>query len=100
MKPLVDQFLDDLLMFESSEIDHCCHEIDYEIVLMKLMIVAPWCMVMWCRGVVVITTARLHSTNPELRFCAGTLTMAPAGNKVKRSSSVNQTTKTIHHHHL
>ena len=26
---------------------------------------------MWRRGVVVITTARLHSTNPELRFCAG-----------------------------
>ena len=22
-------------------------------------------------GVVVITTAHLHSTNPELRFCAG-----------------------------
>ena len=26
--------------------------------------------VMWCRGVVVITTAQLHSTKPELRFCA------------------------------
>ena len=25
----------------------------------------------WCRGVVVITTAQLHSTKPELRFCAG-----------------------------
>ena len=25
----------------------------------------------WRRGVVVITTARLHSTKPELRFCAG-----------------------------
>ena len=25
----------------------------------------------WRRGVVVITTAQLHSTNPELRFCAG-----------------------------
>ena len=24
---------------------------------------------MWCRGVVVITTAQLHSTKPELRFC-------------------------------
>ena len=24
-----------------------------------------------CRGVVVITTAQLHSTKPELRFCAG-----------------------------
>ena len=27
--------------------------------------------VMWRRGVVVITTAQLHSTKPELRFCAG-----------------------------
>ena len=26
---------------------------------------------MWRCGVVVITTAQLHSTNPELRFCAG-----------------------------
>ena len=25
----------------------------------------------WCRGVVVITTARLHSTKPELRIRAG-----------------------------
>ena len=25
----------------------------------------------WRRGVVVITTAQLHSTKPELRFCAG-----------------------------
>ena len=25
----------------------------------------------WCRGVVVITTARLHSTKPEIRFCTG-----------------------------
>ena len=26
---------------------------------------------MWRRGVVVITTAKLHSTKPELRLCAG-----------------------------
>ena len=26
---------------------------------------------MWRRGVVVIITAQLHSTKPELRFCAG-----------------------------
>ena len=26
---------------------------------------------MWRCGVVVITTAQLHSTKPELRFCAG-----------------------------
>ena len=25
----------------------------------------------WCSGVVVITTAQLHATKPELRFCAG-----------------------------
>ena len=26
---------------------------------------------LWHRGVVVITTAQLHSTKPEFRFCAG-----------------------------
>ena len=26
---------------------------------------------LWWRGIVVITTAQLHSTKPELRFCAG-----------------------------
>ena len=30
----------------------------------------------WRRGVAVITAAQLHSTNPELRFCAGS---NPAG---------------------
>ena len=30
----------------------------------------------------------------------GSLTMVPAGDKAKRLSSVNHTTKTIHHHHL
>ena len=25
----------------------------------------------WSRGVVLITTTQLHSTKPELRFCAG-----------------------------
>ena len=29
----------------------------------------------------------------------GSLTMVPAGNKAKRLSLVNHTTKTIHHHH-
>ena len=28
-------------------------------------------LIYWRRGVVVITTAQLHSTKPELRFCAG-----------------------------
>ena len=57
-------------------------------------------------GVVVITTAQLHSSKSELRFksCSWrvgesrwleSLTMAPAGNKAKRFSSVNYTTKTI-----
>ena len=60
-----------------------------------------------CSGVVVITTAHLHSTKPELRFCAGSnptcsvseihdgedLTMVPAGNKAKRVSLVNHTIK-------
>ena len=27
--------------------------------------------IVWRRGVVVITTAQLHSTKSELRFCAG-----------------------------
>ena len=35
----------------------------------------PWCVKLslspWRHGVVVITTAQLHSTKPELRFCAG-----------------------------
>ena len=26
---------------------------------------------LWLHGVVVITTAQLHSTKPELRFCTG-----------------------------
>ena len=30
----------------------------------------------------------------------GSLTMAPAGNKAKRLSSVNHAPKTIYHHHL
>ena len=60
-------------------------------------------------GVAVITTAQLDSTKPEQvlrRFkpCSrrdgdswwwGSLTMVPAGNKAKRFSSVNHTTKTI-----
>ena len=25
---------------------------------------------MWCHGVAVIITAQLHSTKPEIRFCA------------------------------
>ena len=58
------------------------------------------------------TTAQLHSTNPQLRFCTGSnlargvseieddedfLTMAPARNKAKQHLSlVNYITKTAH----
>ena len=35
------------------------------------VIVPPWSSSQWRRGVVVIATARLHSTKPELRFCTG-----------------------------
>ena len=30
-----------------------------------------YCVLPWCSGVEVITTAQLHSTKPELRLCAG-----------------------------
>ena len=59
-------------------------------------------------SVLVITTAQLHSTKPEFRFCTGSntawachqsLTMIPAGNKAKCLSSVNHTTKVIHHYY-
>ena len=64
------------------------------------------------RGVVAITAAQLHSTKPELGFCAGSnpargvlkirhvedlWQIVRAWNKTKRLSSVNQTRKTIHH---
>ena len=29
--------------------------------------------ILWPRGVAVITTAQLHSTKPELKFCAGSI---------------------------
>ena len=48
---------------------------------------------LWRRGVVVITTAQLHSVKPELTFCTG-LDLAHG------LSLVNHTTKTIHHHHV
>ena len=59
----------------------------------------------------VITTAQLESTNPELRFCAGSNSAhsrleirnsedlrqwSRAGNKANCLSSVKHTTKTIH----
>ena len=82
-----------------------------KIILLAKIAVVPW----WRRGVVVITTAQLHSTKPDwtqvlCRFkpclqCVGdlqwwgSLPMAPAGNKAKCLFSVKHTTKTIHHHH-
>ena len=67
---------------------------------------------LWHCGVVVITTAQLHSTKPELRFCTDSnpacgvseiwdgknLWQCLAGNKAKCPLSVNYTTKTIHYH--
>ena len=64
-------------------------------------------------GVVVMTTAKLHSSKPELRFCAGS-NPARDVSEIRDGedlwqwsqleirlclSSVNHTTKTIHHHH-
>ena len=64
-------------------------------------------------GVVVIITTQLHSTKPDLRFCAGS-NPARSVSEIRdgedlwqwsrleirlRLSSVNHTTKTIHHHH-
>ena len=44
---------------------------DNKFVTIGVVVVAPWCSGLWRCGVVVITTAQLHSTKPELRFCAG-----------------------------
>ena len=64
-------------------------------------------------GVVVFATAQLHSSKPELRFCAGS-NPARVVSDIRdgedlwqwswleirlRLSSVNHTTKTIYHHH-
>ena len=65
-------------------------------------------MASWCSGYDYCTS------KPVLRFYAGSdsacgvseicngegsLTMVPAGNKTKRLSLLNHTTKTIHHYH-
>ena len=42
----------------------------YQMILQDHVIKRP-CDFTWCRSVVIITTAQLHSTKPELRFCAG-----------------------------
>ena len=65
------------------------------------------------RGVVIITTAQLHLSKPELRFCAGS-NPARGVSEIRdgqdlwqwsrleirlRLSSVNHTMKTIYYHH-
>ena len=65
---------------------------------------------LWCHGVMVVTTSQFHSTKFELSDCAdsnpacgdlqwwGALAMVPAGNKAnKHLSLVNHTTSTIHY---
>ena len=68
---------------------------------------------LWCCGAVVITTAQVHLTKPELRFYVGSnparsvsdvqdgedlLIMVPARNKARRFLSVNHIRKIICHH--
>ena len=66
---------------------------------------------LWRRGVVVTTTAQLHSTKPELRFCAGS-NPARGASEIRdgedlgqwsrleiRLNAFRRSTKTIHHHH-
>ena len=88
---------------------------DFVLSMMQFLLKLYKVFILWHHGVVVITNAQLHSAKPELRFCTGSnpalaccvgdlwwwgsLTMVPTGNKEKRLSSVNHTTKTIHHHH-
>ena len=40
-------------------------------VMKKVENAISWTYVMWRFGVVIVTTAQLHSTKAELRFCAG-----------------------------
>ena len=47
------------------------HYFDLAITLSKSGFMLPYEMVPWCRVVVVITIAQLHSAKPELKFCAG-----------------------------
>ena len=72
----------------------------------NVIFVAPW-----CSGYHYCTTSFNKAWTQVLRRlkpCSrrvgdsrwwGSLTVAPAGNKAKRLSSVNHTTTTIHHHH-
>ena len=48
-----------------------CFNIIAEIMLFVIISFCLFFMLMWPRGVVVITTEQLRSTEPELRFCAG-----------------------------
>ena len=70
------------------------------------LIVAPWCSGYHCCTTsfykVLTQVLRRFKSCPrrvgDSRW-RGSLTMVPAGNKAKRLSSVNHTTKTIYHHH-
>ena len=86
-----------------------CYSIEF------LQRVITWCssyyLVPWCSGYHFCTTSFIKAWTQILRrfkSCSrgvgalrwwGSLTMVPAGNKVKRLSSVKYATKTIHHHH-
>ena len=47
----------------------------------------------------VITTAQLHSIEPELKFCAGSNPVHGVSESRDNDSSVNHTTKAINHYH-
>ena len=100
------------LWFVHELVTYFCMYFHYTLIIcLKLehhrgSIVAPW-----CSSYHYCTTSFYKAWNQVLRrfkSCSrcvgdsrwwGSLTMAPAENKAKRLSSVNHTTKTIHHHH-
>ena len=88
---------------------HCHHYTNIHLHLWNS--IAEMMVVPWCSGYHYCTASfNLVWTQVLRRFkpCSqrvgdsrwwGSLTMVPAGNKAKHLSSVNHTTKTIHHHH-
>ena len=79
----------------------------FQVLKVNFIIFAPW-----CSGYHYCTTWFSEAWNQVLhgfKSCLQrvgdsrwwvSLTMVPAGNKTKRLSPVNHTTKTIHHHHF
>ena len=56
---------------------------------------------MWCRGEVVITTAQLHSTVSELKFCASS-NPACGVSEIRDGENLLQWSRVdhhLHHHH-